>query len=127
MRRRGAVERITEKNLAGQHWKSQTTSAGVELLPPSGVACGNEFPADGREVGFKMVYMDAVPDGFGLDNTPKTVEKIKKVLSDCKTIMCEDHTHPLDELIADGPEDEADSAPFGSAASEVRPGSEVLL
>merc|ERR1711870_35851 len=44
---------------------------GVELILPSDVACGDEFP-----------------DGWlGLDNGPEATEEIKKALSDCKTII----------------------------------------
>merc|ERR550514_695776 len=61
---------------------------GVELILPSDVACGDEFPAGGKEVGFKVVPADEIPDGWlGLDNGPKATEEIKAALADCKTII----------------------------------------
>jgi phosphoglycerate kinase len=61
---------------------------GVELVLPSDVACGDEFPAGGKEVGFKVVPADEIPDGWlGLDNGPKATEEIKAALADCKTII----------------------------------------
>merc|ERR1719517_374290 len=61
---------------------------GVEIILPSDVACGDEFPAGGKEVGFKVVSADAIPDGWlGLDNGPEATEEIKKALADCKTII----------------------------------------
>merc|ERR1719237_1766740 len=61
---------------------------GVEVILPSDIACGDAFPADGKEVGFKVVPADAIPDGWlGLDNGPTATEEIKKALADCKTII----------------------------------------
>merc|ERR1719284_428506 len=61
---------------------------GVELILPCDVACGDSFPADGQEVGFKVVAADAIPDGWlGLDNGPEATKAIKAALSDCKTII----------------------------------------
>merc|ERR1740121_1310074 len=36
---------------------------GVELILPEDVACGDAFPADGKEVGFKVVKAEDIPDG----------------------------------------------------------------
>merc|ERR1711994_543912 len=61
---------------------------GVELILPEDVACGDAFPADGKEVGFKVVSAKDIPDGWlGLDNGPEATASIKKALSDCKTII----------------------------------------
>merc|ERR1719410_1727989 len=66
----------------------EAKAKGVEVILPSDVACGDEFPADGKEVGFKVVKADAIPDGWlGLDNGPEATEEIKKALADCKTII----------------------------------------
>merc|ERR1712066_448808 len=68
--------------------EEKAKAKGVEVILPSDVACGDEFPADGKEVGFKVVSADAIPDGWlGLDNGPAATEEIKKALSDCKTII----------------------------------------
>merc|ERR1712176_1146056 len=68
--------------------EEKAKAKGVELILPSDVACGDAFPADGKEVGFKVVQADAIPDGWlGLDNGPKATEEIKKALSDCKTVI----------------------------------------
>merc|ERR1711953_1270865 len=61
---------------------------GVELILPSDVACGDEFPAGGKEVNVKVVPAEEIPDGWlGLDNGPKATEEIKAALADCKTII----------------------------------------
>lgn len=61
---------------------------GVEIILPSDIACGDAFPKDGKEVGFKVVSADAIPDGWlGLDNGPKATEEIKAALGNCKTII----------------------------------------
>merc|ERR1719247_2332508 len=66
----------------------QAKEKGVEVILPTDIACGDAFPADGKEVGFKVVPMDAIPDGWlGLDNGPQATEDIKKALADCKTII----------------------------------------
>merc|ERR1711972_875280 len=44
--------------------EEKAKAKGVELILPSDVACGDAFPADGKEVGFKVVPMDAIPDGW---------------------------------------------------------------
>jgi len=68
--------------------EEQAKAKGVELILPSDIACGDAFPADGKEVGFKVVAQDAIPDGWlGLDNGPEATESIKKALADCKTII----------------------------------------
>lgn len=68
--------------------EEQAKEKGVELILPSDIACGDAFPADGKEVGFKVVSNDAIPDGWlGLDNGPEATEAIKKSLADCKTII----------------------------------------
>jgi len=72
-------------------WSGPRREPRKELLPellPSDIACGDAFPADGKEVGFKVVPAEEIPDGWlGLDNGPDTTESIKKALSDCKTII----------------------------------------
>jgi len=66
----------------------QAKEKGVEVILPSDIACGDAFPADGKEVGFKVTPADAIPDGWlGLDNGPQATEDIKKALADCKTII----------------------------------------
>merc|ERR1719163_1361825 len=66
----------------------QAKEKGVEVILPTDIACGDAFPADGKEVGFQVVPMDAIPDGWlGLDNGPQATEDIKKALADCKTII----------------------------------------
>merc|ERR1712039_650542 len=61
---------------------------GVEVILPKDVACGDAFPADGKDVGFKVVPADKIPDGWlGLDNGPEATDEIKKALADCKTII----------------------------------------
>merc|ERR1719410_226347 len=61
---------------------------GVELILPKDVACGDAFPAGGKEVAFKVVSADAIPDGWlGLDNGPEATEEIKAALADCKTVI----------------------------------------
>merc|ERR1712151_389723 len=68
--------------------EEKAKAQGVELILPSDVACGDEFPAGGKEVGFKVVKADAIPDGWlGLDNGPEATEEIKAALADCKTII----------------------------------------
>merc|ERR1719471_2448875 len=68
--------------------EAKAKAKGVELILPSDVACGDEFPAGGKEVGFKVVSADDIPDGWlGLDNGPEATEEIKKSLADCKTII----------------------------------------
>merc|ERR1712066_1013281 len=68
--------------------EAQAKAKGVELILPEDVACGDAFPADGKEVGFKVVSAKDIPDGWlGLDNGPEATNSIKKALSDCKTII----------------------------------------
>merc|ERR1712050_104866 len=68
--------------------EEKAKAQGVEIILPSDVACGDEFPAGGKEVGFKVVKADAIPDGWlGLDNGPEATASIKKALTDCKTII----------------------------------------
>merc|ERR1719150_1033001 len=68
--------------------EEKAKAKGVELILPMDVACGDAFPADGKEVGFKVVPADAIPDGWlGLDNGPEATEEIKAALADCKTII----------------------------------------
>merc|ERR1719401_1772782 len=68
--------------------EEQAKAKGVEIILPSDVACGDEFPAGGKEVGFKVVPAEEIPDGWlGLDNGPKATEEIKAALADCKTII----------------------------------------
>jgi len=68
--------------------EEKAKAKGVELILPSDIACGDAFPADGKEVGFKVVPSDAIPDGWlGLDNGPGATEEIKLALSDCKTVI----------------------------------------
>merc|ERR1719450_339548 len=66
----------------------QAKAKGVELILPSDIACGDAFPADGKEVGFKVVPATEIPDGWlGLDNGPAATDEIKAALADCKTII----------------------------------------
>merc|ERR1719281_954265 len=72
----------------GNSLEEEAKAKGVEVILPSDVACGDEFPADGKEVGFKVVKADAIPDGWlGLDNGPEATEEIKKALAEGKTII----------------------------------------
>jgi len=68
--------------------EEQAKAKGVELILPSDIACGDAFPADGKEVGSQVVPADAIPDGWlGLDNGPEATAEIKAALADCKTII----------------------------------------
>merc|ERR1719277_1931355 len=68
--------------------EEQAKAKGVEIILPSDIACGDEFPAGGKEVNLKVVPADEIPDGWlGLDNGPKATEEIKAALADCKTII----------------------------------------
>jgi len=68
--------------------EEQAKEKGVELILPKDVACGDAFPADGKEVGFKVVPADQIPDGWlGLDNGPEATAEIQAALADCKTII----------------------------------------
>merc|ERR1712190_458949 len=68
--------------------EEKAKAKGVEIILPSDVACGDAFPADGKEVGFKVVPADAIPDGWlGLDNGPEATKEIKAALADCKTVI----------------------------------------
>jgi len=68
--------------------EEKAKAKGVQLILPKDVACGDAFPADGAEVGFKVVPADAIPDGWlGLDNGPEATAEIKAALQDCKTII----------------------------------------
>merc|ERR1711972_1017520 len=68
--------------------EEKAKAKGVELILPSDVACGDEFPAGGKEVGFKVVSADEIPDGWlGLHNGPEATEEIKAALGDCKTVI----------------------------------------
>merc|ERR1711972_935349 len=68
--------------------EEKAKAKGVELILPEDVACGDAFPADGKEVGFKVVKAEDIPDGWlGLDNGPDATNSIKKALADCKTII----------------------------------------
>merc|ERR1711918_182143 len=61
---------------------------GVEIILPTDIACGDAFPGDGQEVGYKVVPATEIPDGWmGLDNGPEANEALKAALSDCKTII----------------------------------------
>merc|ERR1712045_331029 len=68
--------------------EEKAKAKGVELILPEDVACGDAFPADGKEVGFKVVKASDIPDGWlGLDNGPEATASIKSALADCKTII----------------------------------------
>merc|ERR1719284_83504 len=68
--------------------EEQAKAKGVEIILPSDIACGDEFPAGGKEVNLKVVPAEEIPDGWlGLDNGPKATEEIKAALADCKTII----------------------------------------
>jgi len=66
----------------------QAKAKGVELILPSDIACGDAFPAGGKEVGYKVVPATEIPDGWlGLDNGPAATDEIKAALADCKTVI----------------------------------------
>merc|ERR1712190_297766 len=44
--------------------EEKAKAKGVELILPEDVACGDGFPADGKEVGFKVVKASEIPDGW---------------------------------------------------------------
>merc|ERR1740129_2057695 len=68
--------------------EAKAKAKGVEVILPTDVACGDAFPKDGQEVGFKVVPATEIPDGWlGLDNGPAATEEIKAALADCKTII----------------------------------------
>merc|ERR1712056_18929 len=68
--------------------EEQAKAKGVEIILPQDIACGDAFPADGKEVGFKVVKASDIPDGWlGLDNGPEATASIKSALADCKTII----------------------------------------
>merc|ERR1712039_430705 len=68
--------------------EEKAKAKGVELILPEDVACGDASPADGKEVGFKVVKAEDIPDGWlGLDNGPEATASIKGALADCKTII----------------------------------------
>merc|ERR1719356_732708 len=68
--------------------EEKAKAKGVEIILPKDVACGDAFPVDGKEGGFKVVPADAIPDGWlGLDNGPEATEEIKAALADCKTVI----------------------------------------
>merc|ERR1712060_925211 len=51
--------------------EEQAKAKGVEIILPKDVACGDEFPAGGKEVNLKVVPAGEIPDGWlGLDNGP---------------------------------------------------------
>merc|ERR1711981_296815 len=57
----------------------QAKAKGVELILPSDIACGDAFPGDGKEVGFKVVPATEIPDGWlGLDNGPDATAEFSK-------------------------------------------------
>merc|ERR550514_1049570 len=68
--------------------EQQAKEKGVELILPSDIACGDAFPGDGQEVGFKVVPATEIPDGWlGLDNGPEATKEIQEALADCKTVI----------------------------------------
>merc|ERR1719323_1333895 len=68
--------------------EEKAKAKGVELILPKDIACGDAFPADGKEVGFEVVPADAMKDGWlGLDNGPEATAEIKAALADCKTVI----------------------------------------
>jgi len=68
--------------------EEQAKAKGVEIILPKDIACGDAFPAGGKEVEEKVVPADAIPDGWlGLDNGPEATAEIKAALADCKTVI----------------------------------------
>lgn len=67
---------------------AKAKAKGVQIILPRDVACGNAFPADGQDVGFRVVPADAIPDGWlGLDCGPLSMADAKAALAECKTIV----------------------------------------
>merc|ERR1712050_545290 len=68
--------------------EEEAKKKGVEIILPTDIACGDAFPGDGQEVGYKVVPATEIPDGWmGLDNGPEANEALKAALGDCKTII----------------------------------------
>lgn len=58
---------------------------GVEFYLPSDVVVADKFSNDAHT---EVVNVDAIPAGWmGLDIGPASVEEVKKLLNDCKTII----------------------------------------
>ncbi len=58
---------------------------GVEFYLPSDVVIADKFSNDAHT---EVVNVDAIPDGWmGLDIGPKSVEEVKTLLADCKTVI----------------------------------------
>merc|ERR1712050_588864 len=43
--------------------EEEAKAKGVELILPEDIACGDKFPGDGEEVGYKVVPATEIPDG----------------------------------------------------------------
>ena len=68
--------------------EEKAKAKGTEKILPSDAACGDEFPAGSKEVGFRMMSADAVPDGWlGLNNGSNATNEIKIALADNETII----------------------------------------
>lgn len=71
-----------------QRLEAKAKAKGVQIVLPRDVACGDAFPADGKEVGFRVVLADAIPDGWlGLDSGPLSMADAEAALAECKTIV----------------------------------------
>merc|ERR1719414_1707801 len=69
---------LVEEDMLELATKLEDKAKAVELILPKDIACGDAFPADGKEVVFEVVPADAMKDGWlGLDNGPEATAEIK--------------------------------------------------
>lgn len=60
-------------------------SKGIDLYLPSDIVIADKFAEDANT---EIVKIDAIPDGWmGLDIGPESLADVKKMLSDCKTVI----------------------------------------
>jgi len=65
--------------------EAKAKAAGVEFILPTDIVVADKFEATANS---QVVKADGIPDGWmGLDIGPESIDSLKKVLSDCKTIV----------------------------------------